>query len=582
MGLSAGLWLAGQSAPPKARPKASAARSKPAARPPARPTGDEAIVERWLRSLTLRQRVAQLIVIRTHGSVGNPRAREWRDIVRWVRDSQVGGLIVVNRVRRGAVVKAEPFETAGFLNRLQKLARLPLLVGGDFERSVSMRFDGTVQYPHAMAYGAAGRPEWTAELGRITAHEARTLGFQWVFAPAADVNNNPDNPIIGIRSFGVDPATVSTHVQAFVDGAKRAPSPALVTVKHFPGHGDTAMDSHAGMPVIDSDRARLQALELRPFAAAIARGVDSVMSAHIALPNVDPSGVPSTISPVVIGDVLRKELGFAGIVTTDAMDMAALAKEYGSAESSVRALEAGVDVLLMPRNPDQAIAAVMQALQSRRLSAERITESVRKVLRAKVRLGLHKARFVNVETIPEVTEEESSLVHAQKVADAAVAVLRGDKARLPVATGAGTCILALAERRGNGQGAQLADEVRARSPEARTVILDPQMPEAALATPPDGCQTTVVAAFLGFGGSGKLNAAYAPLLTHLMESGRPVVLAAVGNPFLVREYPQASLALTTYSTVPVSETALVKVLFGEMPAAGRAFVSFGGQPLGAP
>ncbi len=578
MGLSAGLWLAAQSAPPTARPKASAARSKPAAQPPS----DDAVADRWMRSLTLRQRVAQLVVIRTHGSVGNPRGREWRDIVRWVRDSQVGGLIVVNRVRRGSVVKAEPFETAGFLNRLQKLARLPLLVGGDFERSVSMRFDGTVQYPHAMAYGAAGRPEWTAELGRITAHEARTLGFQWVFAPAADVNNNPDNPIIGIRSFGVDPATVSTHVQAFVEGARRAPRPALVTVKHFPGHGDTAMDSHAGMPVIASDRARLQALELRPFAAAIARGVDSVMSAHIALPNVDPSGVPSTISPVVIGDVLRKELGFAGLVTTDAMDMAGLAKEYGSAESSVRALEAGVDVLLMPRDPDQAIAAVMKAISSKRLTAERINESVRKVLRAKVRLGLHRSRIVNAEMIPEVTEEESSMVHAQKVADAAVAVLRGDKASLPVGGDAGTCVLALAERRGNGQGAQLTEEVRARAPQARTAILDPQMPEAALAAPPDGCQTTVVAAFLGFGGSGKLNAAYAPLLAHLMASGRPVVLAAVGNPFLVREYPQASLALTTYSTVPVSETALVKVLFGEMPAVGRPFVSFGGQPLGAP
>jgi beta-N-acetylhexosaminidase len=578
MGLCAGLWLAGQSAPPKARQKASAARSKPAAQPPS----DEAIAERWMRSLTLRQRVAQLFVIRTHGNVGNPRGREWRDIVRWVRNTQVGGIIVVNRVRRGAVVKAEPFETAEFINRLQKLAKLPLLVGGDFERSVSMRFDGTIQFPHAMAYGAAGRPEWTAELGGITAREARTLGFQWVFAPTADVNNNPDNPIIGIRSFGVDAATVSTHVQAFVEGSRRAPRPALVTVKHFPGHGDTAMDSHAGMPVIASDRARLQALELRPFAAAIAGGVDSVMSAHIALPNVDPSGVPSTISPVVIGEVLRKEMGFAGLVTTDAMDMAGLAREYGSAEASVRALEAGVDVLLMPRDPDQAVAAVMTALQTKRLTASRINDSVRKVLRAKVRLGLHKGRLANTDRIPDVTEDEASVAHAQKVADAAVAVLRGDRARLPVANGAGTCVLALAERRGNGQGTQLAEEVRTRAPEARTVILDPQMPESALAVPPDGCQTTVVAAFLGFGGSGKLNAAYTPLLGHLMESGRPVVLAAVGNPFLVREYPQASLTLTTYSTVPVSETALAKVLFGEMPAAGRPFVSFGGQPLGAP
>ncbi len=573
-------------APPAAKKKAAAAKPAPG-KPPAgapaagvpaakaTPVTEAALAERWLNGMTLRQRVAQLIVIRTHGNMASAKGREWRNIVRWVRDSQVGGIIVVNRVRRGAVVKAQPYETAQFINRLQKLARLPLIVGGDFERSVSMRFDGTIQFPHAMAYGAAGKPEWTAELGKITAREARALGFQWVFAPSADVNSNPDNPIIGIRAFGVDAATVSRHVEAFVRGAHEATPGALVTVKHFPGHGDTAADSHAGMPVVNSDRARLEALELAPFRAAIAGGVDSVMSAHIALPQVDATGVPSTISAVVIGEVLKKQMGFGGLVTTDAMDMEGLAREYGSGESSVRALLAGVDVLLMPRNPDEAIEAVMKALAGKRLTAGRINESVRKVLRAKIRLGLQRSRLVDGDQIADVTEDEGAMVHAQKVADGAVAVLRGDRKALPVAKGAGTCVLALTERRGNGQGAQLAEEVKARAPEARTVVLDPQMPEAALADPPKGCETTVVAAFLGFGGTGKLNTAYVPLLDRLMGEGKPVVLAAVGNPFLVRGYPGAALALTTYSTVPVSETALTKVLFGEMPAAGQAFVDLG-------
>ncbi len=549
----------------------TAARTAPKAA--AGTAAEDAVVERWLRGMTLEQRVAQLIVIRTHGNMASSRGREWRNIVRWVKQSRVGGIIVVNRVRRGAVVKAQPYETAQFINRLQKLAPVPLLVGGDFERSVSMRFDGTIQFPHAMAYGAAGRPELTEEFGRITAREARALGFQWVFAPSADVNSNPDNPIIGIRAFGVDPATVSTHVEAFLRGAKSATPKVLATVKHFPGHGDTATDSHAGMPVVDLDRARLEATELAPFRAAIAGGVDSVMSAHIALAKVDETRVPSTISPVVIGGVLKKDLGFAGLVTTDAMDMDGLAKEYGSGESSVRALEAGVDVLLMPRNPDEAIEAVVKAVRAKRLTAARINESVRKVLRAKARLGLHRSKLVDGDEIPEVTEDEGAMVHAQKVADAAVAVLRGDSAKaLPVAKGAGTCVLALTERRGNGQGAQLADEIRQRAPQARTVILDPQMPAAALAGPPEGCETTVVAAFLGFGGTGKLNTAYVPLLDRVMGNGRPVVLAALGNPFLVRGYPGAAVALTTYSTVPVSETALTKVLFGEMPATGKSFL----------
>ena len=566
----AARWLAFCVALAVAAPGAPRAARKKAAPVP---VGEYAIAERWLAGMTPRQRVAQLVVIRTHGNMANARGREWRNIVRWVRDSQVGGIIVVNRVRRGAVVKAQPYETLQFINRLQRLAKVPLLVGGDFERSVSMRFDGTIQYPHAMAYGAAGKPEWSAELGRITAREARALGFQWVFAPDADVNNNPDNPIIGIRAFGVDAATVSEHVEAFVRGARSVTPGTLVTVKHFPGHGDTDADSHAGMPVIRSDKARLDALELAPFKAGIAGGVDAVMTAHISLPLVDPTGAPATISPVIIGDILKKELGFTGLVTTDAMDMEGLAREYGSAESSVRAIEAGVDVLLMPRDPDQAIEAVMKAVAAKRLTMARINESARKVLRAKARLGLQRSRLTNGDDIADVTEDEASMVHAQRVADGAVAVLHGDAAKaLPIGNGAGTCVVALTDRRGNGQGAQLGEELRARAPLTRMVVLDPQMPETALAGPPEGCETTVVAAFLGFGGTGKLNTAYAPLLDRLMEAGKPVILAALGNPFLVRAYPAAALALTTYSTVPVSETALVKVLFGEIQATGKSFL----------
>jgi len=564
------LAVVANGAPPAAKKKAA---PKKASAAPAAAAGENGVAERWLTGMTARQRVAQLVVIRTHGNTGNPRGREWRNILRWVRDTQVGGVIVVNRVRRGLVVKAEPYESLQFINRLQKLAKVPLLVGGDFERSVSMRFDGTIQYPHAMAYGAAGKPEWTAELGKITVREARALGFQWVFAPDADVNNNPENPIIGIRAFGVDAATVSEHVAAFVRGAKSATPPALVTVKHFPGHGDTEEDSHKGLPVIAVDRARLEAVELPPFRAAIAAGVDSVMTAHIAMPQVDKEGVPATISPVVIGEVLRKQLGFTGLVTTDAMDMDALAREYGSAEASVRAIEAGVDVLLMPRDPDQAIDAVMKAVTAKRLTMARINESVRKVLRAKARLALQKSRMTDGDNIPEVTEDAASMEHAQRVADGAVAVLRGDPKRvLPVANSATTCVIVLAEWRGSGQGLQMADELRARAPLARLTVLEPPMPAAALPEPPAGCEVTVVAPFLGIGSKAKLNPAYEPLLERVVRAGKPVVLAAMGSPYVVRGYPEATLALTTYSTVPVSETALVKVLFGEIKPMGKSFL----------
>lgn len=560
--LGSALAAAQGTAPKGPRP------ARPTATKPAAPTP----IDRWLRGMTLRERIAQLIVIRTHGHVGNPRAREWRDITRWVRQSRVGGVIVVNRVRRGSVIKAEPYETLQFLNRLQRMARVPLLVGGDFERSVSMRYDGPIAYPHAMAYGAAGRPEWTAELGAITVREARALGYQWIFAPDADVNSNPDNPIIGIRAFGVDPSTVSRHVTAFVQGAHAAKPRSLVTVKHFPGHGDTAVDTHVGMPEIDAARERLNATELPPFAAAITAGVDSVMTAHIALPRIAPSGVPATIASEVITGILRKDLGFQGIVTTDAMDMAALAAKYGSGEASVRALEAGVDVLLMPRDPDEAIAAVLKAIAAKRLTPARITASVRKVLAAKVRVGLDRAKLTDPDKVADVLEDEASAEHAQRVADGAVAVLGGARTLLPAPRGEGLCVLALAERRGNGQGVVLGEQIRARAPKARFLLLDPQLPEETLADLPENCETTIAAVFLGFGGTGKPNVVYEPLLERITRAPVRTILAALGNPFLTRAYPGAWLHLTTYSTVPASEIALAKALFGEIPASGQAFL----------
>jgi beta-N-acetylhexosaminidase len=520
--------------------------------------------------LTLRHKIAHLIVIRTHGNTGNPRGSEWRNVQRWVRDTGAGGIIVVNRVWRGAAIKADPKETMQFTNRLQRLATLPLLVGGDFERSVSMRFDKTIAFPHAMAYAATGNPSYTRRLGEITAREARLLGFQWVFAPTADVSNNPDNPIIGIRAFGTDPRTVSEHVRAFTAGARQSAQRVLLTAKHFPGHGDTAEDSHLGMPVIDSDRKRLDSLELLPFRAAIDAGVDSVMSAHIALPRVDPSGVPSTISPVVIGGILRKEMGFSGLVTTDAMDMEGLAREYGSGEAAVRALEAGVDVLLMPRDPEQAVAAVVKAIAGKRLSVARIEESVRKVLRAKVRLGLHRARLANPAAVAELLSDTKAAAHAQEVADHAIAFLRGDRARVPLPKRPSTCVIALPDRAGNGQGDALLSEIRARAPMWTTLLLDPRAPSHAGVT--EGCETVGIAAFLGFGGTGKLNPLHAQFIEETLATGKTVVLAAAGNPYLLRPFPAASAWLTTYSTVPVSEIALAKVWLGELTPQGAVLL----------
>ena len=346
----------------------------------------------------------------------NPPARsqDFKKFRHWVRDVHIGGLIVVNRVVNGSVRNADPYGMAVFLNKMQRMAHLPLLVSSDFERGASMRVAGTPKFPHDMAFGAARDYDGSRYEGAYTAREARALGVHWVFAPDADVNNNPDNPIINIRSYGEDPQDVSRHVAAYIDGAHSDPAHrVLVTAKHFPGHGDTSVDTHMGLAKLDFSRERLNTVEFVPFRAAIEHNVDAIMSAHIALPAVEPEEIPSTVSAKVLKGVLRGDLGFKGIIVTDAMDMQGLTKQFSAGEASVRALEAGADVLLMPTDAEDAIAAILRAVTTGRITRKRIDESVLRVLSAKARLGLSKKRTVDVDEINETIEDPDAQDRAQ-------------------------------------------------------------------------------------------------------------------------------------------------------------------------
>ncbi|MGB9610074.1 MAG: glycoside hydrolase family 3 protein, partial [Bryobacteraceae bacterium] len=333
-----------------------------------RPGGD--VARRWLASLTPAERAAQLVMVPFYGDAPNPKSPEYQALAALVKDLRVGGLIVLNRVREGVVERADPYQMAAFLNRMQRLARVPLLVGGDFERGASMRMTSTTPFPHAMAYAAAGDVEAVRRLGLTTAREARAMGVHWVFAPVADVNNNPDNPIINIRSFGEDPASVARFVRAFIEGAHSDPAArVLVTVKHFPGHGDTVTDSHLGLGTVEAERARLDAVELVPFRAAIEAGVDAIMTAHLAVPALEPERIPATVSRRIMTGLLRDELGFRGLLTTDAMDMQGLTQMFPPGEAAVRALEAGNDLLLIPQDPRAAVRAILEAVRLGRFYA---------------------------------------------------------------------------------------------------------------------------------------------------------------------------------------------------------------------
>jgi beta-N-acetylhexosaminidase len=562
---------------------ACAAMGATPSKPPA-PLKVSPTVRRWMKTMTLREEVAQLVFIEFHGGSPNTRSRDYLKFVRLIRDTNVGGLILTNAVTGRGVQKAEPYALAAFLNRMQRLARVPLMVGADFERGASMRVTGTTAFPPAMAFGAAGDPELTRFEGEATAREARALGIHWVYAPVADVNNNPDNPIINIRSFGENPQAVAAHVKAFIEGAhsdKR--SFVLTTAKHFPGHGDTAVDTHLSLAEITADRARLDALELVPFRAAIEASVDAIMTGHIAVPALAPEGVPATLSPAILTKLLRNDLGFKGIVITDALGMGAIVNGFGAGEAAVRALEAGADTLLMPADADVAIRAVVSAVQSGKLPRQRIQSSVAKLLAAKERLGLDRKRSVDVEAIGDVIDEPAVNERAQEIADRAVTLLRNGGNVLPLAAPDRTCFVTMTESRYTIEGVTFAQEVRKRSPKAALIALDGTMAreqiDDSLGKLP-ACAQYAVASFSPVnanGGTAGVSSELSRAIESLIATGKPLALVAMGNPYLLRAYPKAPAYLATFGTVAPSEIAAVKALWGEIAIRGHLPVTIPGE-----
>ncbi|MBZ5625907.1 MAG: beta-N-acetylglucosaminidase, partial [Acidobacteriia bacterium] len=408
---------------------------------------------------------------------------------------------------------------------------------------------------------------------------------------------NPDNPIINIRSFGENPQDVAAQVKAFIEGAHAdKKNLVLTTAKHFPGHGDTATDTHLNLATIPADRDRLEHLELVPFRAAIEAGVDSIMTAHVAVPALAPPDLPATLSSAILTDLLRKQLGFNGLIATDALEMGGIAKGYSAGEASVRALEAGADTLLMPADPDQAISSVLAAVASGRLTRQRIETSVVKLLAAKERVGLDRKRFVNVEAIGDVIDSPEANEMAQEIADHAVTLVRNGANIIPLAAPERTCYVVMPETRYSSQGQVFTQEVHKRfevgmsgsraaggaKGDPALVTVDPSMPRQQLEEHIgrlSGCESYVVAAFAS-ANANRGSVGLAGELPYAIETigakGKPVALVALGSPYLLRNFPKVTAYLATFSTVPPSEIAAVRALFGEIDIRGRLPVSIPG------
>ena len=563
--------------------------AKPAPKPKKLPpTVEERSAQAILNGLNLHDRIAQLVVVVTNGEAYSTRSSDFQKYYRWIHDDRVGGIIVNNAVEFGLVRNAEPHAMAVFLNQMQKLAKVPLIVGSDFEQGSAFRVRGGTRFPYAMAFGATGDPDNARFEGLITAREARALGVHWVFAPVADVNNNPENPVINVRSFGEDPEQVSRYVNAFIEGAHADPSArVLVTAKHFPGHGDTDVDSHYGLPHLGVSRERLDEIELRPFQSAIEHGVDSIMTAHIAVPALDDSGVPATASAKVLTDLLRGEMKFRNLIVTDAMNMAGLAKHFSNGEAAVRSIAAGADVLLMPPDPERAIAGVLSAVQRGRIPQSRIDESALRVLAAKIRLGLMKKKLVDLEAVSDGLVSDEAAERARNISERAVTLVRNENGLLPLARGSRACLVVTMQLRASPIGLRLAQEFERRAaPDNKPLVVDASLPlaamEAALPAAPPGpsaCSSVVVvSSVMSAVNNGKIDlpGPIGDFVRKLTEGPAPVVLVSLGSPYLIEGFPRAAAFLAAFGATPASEAAAVKALFGEIAVTGRSPVGIPG------
>jgi beta-N-acetylhexosaminidase len=533
-------------------------------------------------------------------NVENPEYLQLRDSM---QKYKVGSFAMTVHVDGPYLLRSEPYEAAELLNRLQSDSKLPLLFAADFERGVPMRLMGATVFPHAMAFGGDGKLEDAEAFGRITAEEARAIGIHWNFFPDADVNSNPANPIINTRSFGEDPKQVGDLVAAYIKGAHQGGM--LTTVKHFPGHGDTATDSHLGVASVNVNRAHLDSIELPPFRQAIAAGVDSVMVAHVTVPALDsdPNHVAS-ISPAIVSDLLERQLSFQGIVVTDALDMAALTHLFANniGRAAVEAFKAGNDLLLIPADFPASYDAMLQAVQSGEISRERLDNSVLKILKTKASLGLQDARTVDVQAIATLVGKPENLAFGQQVASDAVTLVRDNGKVLPLKSSlknqgtrmAGLPYTEQEETHNQVVAVVFSDDVRtesgrafsreflARTPGAHLIYIDPRvaagMSNEVLKAVNEA--QTVVAAVYVVPNAGKIGNTVAmadatgALLQQILDHNADrTAVVAMGNPYLAADFPKIENYLCTFSNASVSEIAAVKALFGEVAIRGHLPVS---------
>lgn len=544
-------------------------------------------VESTLKGLSLREKAAQMVWPTLLGDYTSGDSPQWQHLTNYIKNEKVGGF---------TISVGSPTEVASKLNALQEMSSIPLVFGADLEAGAGFRarggyfipnaidLGGAIVFPPEMAIGATGDTVLAYEQGKLTAIEGRALGIHIAYAPVLDVNNNPANPVINTRSYGEDPAAVARLGAAFIRGVQD--NGMLATGKHFPGHGDTGINSHLALPVVTVSRNRLDSVELVPFRAAVNGGVEAMMSFHGAMPALDSSGVPGTLSQKVLTDLLRTELKFKGIIISDAMDMAGVLNQYGAIEAVKRAVAAGVDILIQPLDVAKTIDAVVAGVQEGRYSEARIDESVRRILKAKHDLGLDRRKLVNLDSLRYIVGDSSHAAMARRIAEKSITLVKDSLNQVPLQVSEASRVLSVTVGRRSDLSAGVAfnGELRSRIRNLRSEFLaaeDPSADYARLERAADSADVTIVSSYVGQNWdavSASAPQAFASFVQRLTAKGKRLVVVSFGNPYLLDQIPATPAYVVAWGGFSPSQAAAARALLGAQPITGKLPISI---PVGS-
>jgi len=542
---------------------------------------EAAWAKKTLAGMTLEQKVGQMLGWRYNGRFFNQDSETIKGLVEVVVKEGVGGLILF---------AGEVYETAHLTNFLQEKARIPLLIAADFEWGAAMRINGTTLFPPLMALGAADSDELAYEMGKITAIEGRAMGIHMTYAPVVDVNINPDNPVISARSLGERPESVARLAAAFIRGCQE--NGMIATAKHFPGHGDTAVDSHNLMPSVTADLSRLEQVELYPFAEAIRAGVGAVMTAHLFVPALDPTpGLPATLSPLILTDLLRKKMGFKGLIVTDAMEMGGITTMFSAREAAIRTVQAGADMVLLPPDLPGVKEALVQAVKQGDVPSSRIDDSVRRILELKARLGLQRNRYVDVRLLPEKIASPAHLEQAARAFEESVTLVKNERAVAPITpeTPAGKIVVLSLSSDADDYfaGQTFVRELRKRKPGLSAFYADAftgqeYIKEArAKALEADLVVLAIFSSLRSGKGSVDLIPGHIDLVRELSWAKKRTLVVSFGSPYFLRHFPEVDGYLCLYRNSAQAQEVAARALCGEIDIKGRLPVSIPGlYPVG--